>query len=40
MERYFRARHERRLLAGAGHFPQREAPAEVAAAVLDFVAAS
>ena len=37
-ERYFRGRYERRLLAGVGHFPQREAPAAVAAAVLDFVA--
>lgn len=39
-ERYFRARYERRLLPGVGHFPQREAPHAVAAALLDFAAAS
>ena len=38
-ERYFRGRYERRLLAGVGHFPQREAPAEVAAALLAFLQA-
>lgn len=39
-ERYFRARYERRLLPGVGHFPQREAPDAVAAAVLAFANAS
>ena len=36
-ERYFSARYERRLLDGVGHFPQREAPAEVAAALRAFL---
>ena len=36
-ERYFSAAYERRLLPGVGHFPQREAPQAVAAALLDFV---
>ena len=35
-ERYFSGRHERRPLEGVGHFPQREAPAAVAAALLAF----
>lgn len=38
-ERYFRRRYERRLLEGVGHFPQREAPAEVAAALVAFLQA-
>jgi pimeloyl-ACP methyl ester carboxylesterase len=36
-ERFFSGRYERRLLDGVGHFPQREAPQEVARAILDFV---
>ena len=32
----FRGPYERRLLAGVGHFPQREAPAEVLAVLLNF----
>ena len=36
-ERYFGARYERQLLPGVGHFPQREAPAAVAAALLAFL---
>lgn len=36
-ERYFSARYERQLLPGVGHFPQREAPAAVAAALLAFL---
>ena len=39
-ERYFRGRYERRLLEGVGHFPQREAPAAVAEALLAFLHAS
>ncbi len=34
-ERYFTARYQRVLLAGVGHFPQREAPDRTAAAILD-----
>jgi pimeloyl-ACP methyl ester carboxylesterase len=33
-DRYFTAGYHRIVLQGAGHFPHREAPAEVAAAVL------
>ncbi|MFM9871141.1 alpha/beta fold hydrolase [Achromobacter xylosoxidans] len=36
---YFSGRYERRVLDGVGHFPQREAPQAVAAAILNFVAA-
>ena len=36
-EVFFRGPYERRLLAGLGHFPQREAPAEVLAALLQFL---
>ncbi len=35
-EVFFRGLYERLLLAGVGHFPQREAPAEVVAALLQF----
>jgi pimeloyl-ACP methyl ester carboxylesterase len=35
-ERYFRGPYVRQLIAGAGHFPQREAPQAVAAALLHF----
>ena len=36
LEALFRGPYERRLLAGVGHFPQREAPAAVLAALLHF----
>ena len=36
-EGFFRGPYERRLLAGVGHFPQREAPGEVLAALLHFL---
>lgn len=35
-EALFRGPYERRLLAGVGHFPQREAPAQVLEALLHF----
>ncbi|MBQ2649980.1 MAG: alpha/beta hydrolase, partial [Achromobacter sp.] len=35
-ERYFTGGYERRVLDGVGHFPQREAPQAVAAALLKF----
>jgi len=35
-EALFRGLYERRLLAGVGHFPQREAPAQVLDALLQF----
>ena len=35
-EAFFSGRYERVLLDGIGHFPQREAPAAVAQALLDF----
>ena len=35
-EALFRGPYERRLLTGVGHFPQREAPAQVLAALLHF----
>lgn len=35
-EHYFRGPYVRQLIAGAGHFPQREAPQAVAAALLHF----
>ncbi len=37
-EHYFRGTYRRELLARVGHFPQREAPQEVARAVLEFIA--
>lgn len=36
-EKFFSGRYERYLLAGVGHFPQREAPAKVAQAILNFL---
>lgn len=38
-EHFFRGRYARQLLAGVGHFPQREAPEAVARALLQFLAA-
>ncbi|KUY94578.1 MULTISPECIES: alpha/beta fold hydrolase [unclassified Burkholderia] len=35
-ERFFTGRYERTVLDGVGHFPQREAPAAVADAILRF----
>ena len=35
-EAFFRGPYQRHLLAGVGHFPQREAPAEVLVALLHF----
>ena len=35
-EAYFTGGYERRVLEGVGHFPQREAPQAVAAALLKF----
>lgn len=35
-ERFFAGRYERQVLDGVGHFPQREAPAAVADAVIAF----
>ncbi|WP_063569139.1 alpha/beta fold hydrolase [Achromobacter ruhlandii] len=35
---YFSGGYERRVLDGVGHFPQREAPQAVAAAILNFLA--
>ena len=35
-ENFFRGPYERQLLAGVGHFPQRESPREVLAALLHF----
>lgn len=34
---YFRQRYERQVLPGVGHFPQREAPQEVASALVRFL---
>jgi len=31
-------RYERQVMAGVGHFPQREAPRKVAEAILQFIA--
>ncbi|HYV68115.1 MAG TPA: alpha/beta hydrolase [Myxococcales bacterium] len=39
-ERFFRARYERVVLDGVGHFPQREAPGPVADAILRFLGAT
>ena len=36
-EAFFRGTYERVLLVGVGHFPQREAPGDVLAAVLSFL---
>ncbi|WP_133646145.1 alpha/beta fold hydrolase [Paraburkholderia flava] len=36
-ERFFSGPYRRTLLDGVGHFPQREAPGEVANAILDFL---
>ena len=36
-ERFFSGRYRRQVLDGVGHFPQREAPVQVAAALLDFL---
>ncbi len=36
-EAFFRNRYERILLPGVGHFPQREAPAHVAALIAQFI---
>ncbi|WP_206956948.1 alpha/beta fold hydrolase [Trinickia acidisoli] len=35
-ERFFQGRYERQVLDGVGHFPQREAPRQVAEAILRF----
>jgi pimeloyl-ACP methyl ester carboxylesterase len=35
---FFSGRYERQVMPGVGHFPQREAPAKVAAAILKFIA--
>jgi pimeloyl-ACP methyl ester carboxylesterase len=37
--RYFSASYDRRLLAGIGHFPTREAPEQVLEAIREFLAA-
>jgi len=37
-EHFFRGRYERQVLEGIGHFPQREAPQQVARAILGFCA--
>jgi pimeloyl-ACP methyl ester carboxylesterase len=34
----FSGRYQRIALKGVGHFPQREAPKEVARTILDFIA--
>jgi pimeloyl-ACP methyl ester carboxylesterase len=36
-EAFFSGRYVRRVLSGIGHFPQREAPRQVAQALLDFL---
>ena len=35
-EAFFLRRYERKVLDGVGHFPQREAPQDVADAILQF----
>jgi pimeloyl-ACP methyl ester carboxylesterase len=40
LEQYFTAKYDRRVLEGVGHFPHREAPALVSAAVLDHLSAT
>jgi pimeloyl-ACP methyl ester carboxylesterase len=37
-EKFFSGRYERQVMAGVGHFPQREAPRKVAEAILQFIA--
>ena len=37
-DRFFTARYERIVLDGVGHFPSREAPAAVSAAIIRFLA--
>ena len=39
-EKFFTGPYQRQLLAGVGHFPQREAPSKVAQAILAFLAAN
>ena len=39
-EGFFLGRYQRQLLDHVGHFPQREAPQAVAAAILDFCRSS
>jgi pimeloyl-ACP methyl ester carboxylesterase len=36
-EHFFQARYQRQLLPGVGHFPQREAPQQVAQAIINFL---
>jgi pimeloyl-ACP methyl ester carboxylesterase len=36
-ESHFTGPYERRLVAGAGHFPQRERPIEVAPQIIDWL---
>jgi pimeloyl-ACP methyl ester carboxylesterase len=36
-EAYFSGPYERRLIAGAGHFPQRERAADTAAQIVDWL---
>lgn len=36
-EKFFSGRYERQVLAGVGHFPQRESPTKVAQAILKFI---
>jgi pimeloyl-ACP methyl ester carboxylesterase len=36
-EKFFSGRYERTVLPGVGHFPQREAPRQVAEAILAFI---
>jgi len=39
LEEYFTAKYDRHVLEGVGHFPHREAPALVSAAVLHHLSA-
>jgi pimeloyl-ACP methyl ester carboxylesterase len=39
-EKFFTGPYQRQMLAGVGHFPQREAPSKVAQAILGFLAAN
>ena len=36
-EAYFTGPYERKLIEGAGHFPQRERPAETAAQIVEWL---
>lgn len=36
-ERFFRGAYERKLMAGVGHFPQREAPDAVSEELIRFL---